>query len=277
MGSKNEGVEMKQKASLVLLLMLFFIGVDYEFGNISNLDISTHNYFNVINAILILLLYILPFYLILRKLFAYWQVPRGFIPVFIAIGYFSTGWIAGYGNELFSKLIYAIAGKNDLTQSWSDALTAPLVEETAKFLAVFLIIYLLKNKNLKLVFLVGVCVGLGFQISEDITYVLDEASKSIQTIVPQAFSRISGSISSHWLYTGLLSIGVFSLLDKQAVIPNKFKWLCLLSPLLLHFLWNSPLNEFPLTGPILNTISILILIKIFQLLNQQQEKILEEG
>lgn len=267
---------MKRKISFILLLMLFFIGVDYEFGNISNLDISTNSYFSLIDTILILSLYIVPFGLILWKLFHYWKVPSYFMPAFIIIGYFSTGWIAGYGNDLLAKLIYLVAGKNDFTRNWSDALTAPLIEESAKFLAVFLVLYLLRNRDLKLVFLVGICIGLGFQISEDITYVLEEAAKSMHSIVPQAFSRVSGGISSHWLYTSLFSTGIISLMNKSTAIPQKLKWACAIGPLLIHFLWNSPINGLPLIGPVLNTISILLLIKVFQQLNQPQKISLEK-
>ncbi|RTK77938.1 PrsW family intramembrane metalloprotease, partial [Enterococcus faecalis] len=83
----------------------------------------------------------------------------------------------------------------------------------------------------------------------------------------QVFARISNAISSHWAYTGIFSTGIASILKKIQIFSKKDIYSFVVAPIILHFLWNSPMNEFSFKGinllpPILSVVTLLFVLKI---------------
>ncbi len=255
-----------KKIVLFILLFLLFVGVDYEFEAMSGLAVSSQQFFAVILAASLLLIYVIPFVGLLIFLYKRWQQPLYILPLTFFTGYFSTGWLAGEGNDWLGKKIMTLFGSKSPVMAWLDALTAPVVEEFIKLICVLLLVYLLNADNLKLYFLIGACVGLGFQLCEDVSYIFNIAAEHMNEIVPQAFNRLSGSLTSHWLYTAIFSVGVGSLKSKQ--LSKKATLVCLSAPILLHFLWNSPLNVSYFVSACLSSISAYLLLKLLPLLDK---------
>lgn len=167
------------------------------------------------------------------------------------------GWIASYGNNYIDSLIQDFV--------WSDALAAPIIEEGVKFLCVFLIFYLLDLKKMSEIFILGMGVGFGFQLMEDFSYIFIAASVSSQEIFIQTINRISGALGSHWAYTGIFSFGIFLFFfnNKKEVWTQSVKYI--ISPVLLHFFWNSPINEtYYMTSYILTTITLTMIVMIMK-------------
>lgn len=251
---------LKKALVLFFLLVVAFFGLDYEFGNLASLNISIGAYQQVFFAIGLLLLYAGPLLFLFYTAAKRWKLPMTVFPLIVFFGGFSSGWIATFGNEWVNSGITAVFGPSSLLKQWSDALSAPFVEEFSKGLFALCFLYLLKIEKPQAALLTGMGVGLGFQLIEDIAYITEAANKSLQGVIPEALNRVSGSFSSHWVYTGIFSLGVFYLM-KQIKGQRAFLWV--LTPILLHFLWNSPWNDSIWLGPVLNALTILLLVYLF--------------
>ncbi|MBF8807396.1 MAG: PrsW family intramembrane metalloprotease [Enterococcus lacertideformus] len=235
-----------KKVILFLLLFLMAIGIDYEINSIGKLDASNGNKVLVLIAILLLLLYILPALFLFFHYEKYFSVPLYLLGIGLFFGSFVPGWLAAYENEFAKNLMNMLVCGNSDANEWLTALTASIVEETVKASCALALIYLFNKRRLSEVFFIGACVGLGFQILEDMSYIVNQANESMQELFPQTMLRISGAISSHWAYTGLFVLGLFCLLTKSNKCSLQKKYVWLFSPLVLHFLWNSPLNQWML-------------------------------
>ncbi|OJG76133.1 hypothetical protein RV10_GL004194 [Enterococcus pallens] len=264
---KDEGdVLMKNALILFFLLVIAFFGLDYEFGNMADLGLTTQGYQQVFLAIFLLLLYVVPLLYFFHRIAKRWKVSMGLFPFIVFLGGFASGWIASFGNEGVSSGLTALFGHSALLKQWSDALSAPLVEEFSKGLFALCFIYLLKIQKPQAALLTGMEVGLGFQVIEDIAYIAEAADKSLRGVIPEVLNRISGSVSSHWVYTGIFTLGLFYLLRH---IKGQKAFLWILTPVLLHFLWNSPWNDSFWLGPVLNALTILLLIYLLLRLDKQ--------
>ncbi|OTP10748.1 hypothetical protein A5844_000882 [Enterococcus sp. 10A9_DIV0425] len=264
-----------KKVILFLFLLLAAIGIDYEINSIGLVNLSNENELFLLVAILLLSIYIIPASWLLFRYKNYFAISVYVLSISLFFGCFIPGWVAAYGNEAAKPIIDSVAHESSSLNAWISALTAPLVEETVKGACAVGLIYLLKKQRLSEVFFIGVCVGLGFQILEDISYIVNQAGDSMKEIFPQTLLRISGAISSHWAYTGLFVLGLFCLIHKNSGIPAKKGYLWLLSPIGLHFLWNSPLNEWTigdlsLISAILTAITLLLIIQVIQYLAQHE-------
>ncbi|MEO1771525.1 PrsW family glutamic-type intramembrane protease [Candidatus Enterococcus ferrettii] len=263
---------MKKALVLFFLLVIAFLGLDYEFGNMADLGLSTHDYQQVFSAILLLLIYVLPLLYLLHMAAKRWEIPMILFPFIILFGGFSSGWIATFGNEAVGSGLTALFGHSALLKQWSDALSAPFVEEFSKGLFALCFLYLLKIEKPQGALLTGMGVGLGFQLIEDIAYISDAAEKSLREVIPEALNRVSGSVSSHWVYTGIFTLGLFYLIKH---VKGQRAYLWLLAPIILHFLWNSPWNNTFWLGPVLNALTILLLVYLFLKLDGESEIVKE--
>jgi RsiW-degrading membrane proteinase PrsW (M82 family) len=127
---------------------------------------------------------------------------------------------------------------------WGAALAAPFDEELAKGAGVLLLL-VLATKVVRTPFdglVLGAFVGLGFQISEDISYAWIGAADAFgnvgvgwQTIV----ARTLVSIPSHWMYTGIFGAGLVWFVGRPGVPARKRLGAGLmLTAMLLHGLWD---------------------------------------
>ncbi len=97
---------------------------------------------------------------------------------------------------------------NTLLSDLENAIAAPLVEEPLKLLAVAFAVYLVPVKKLKSFLMLGITAGMGFQISEDFSYILSDLPEGFSFTISGILGRITGGVASHWLYTALTTLGL---------------------------------------------------------------------
>ena len=174
----------------------------------------------------------------------YTTVPRdlaasGFVWGFVA----ATGAFALYANGAVISL-YAKAFGASFAFDWGAALAAPIDEELAKGAGVLLLL-VLAPKLIRSPFdglILGAFVGLGFQISEDISYAWIGPANSFgdigvawSTIVARTLS----SIPSHWMYTGIFGAGLIWFVGRPDVPARRRLGASLmLTAILMHGLWD---------------------------------------
>ena len=122
-------------------------------------------------------------------------------------GVFITGWIAGYANTISHDWVTAHLSSKSFFYRFEDALMAPLVEEPLKLAAFLFAIYMVPTKSYKGLLLVAITAGLGFQISEDFSYILSDLPDGFSYTIQDSWSYCC-AVSSHWLYTSFLAMGL---------------------------------------------------------------------
>jgi protease PrsW len=174
----------------------------------------------------------------------YTTVPRdlaatGFVWGFVA----ATGAFALNANDAVMSL-YAKSFGASFAFDWGAALAAPIDEELAKGAGVLLLLTL-APKLIRSPFdglILGAFVGLGFQISEDISYAWIGAANAFgdvgvawSTIVVRTLS----SIPSHWMYTGVFGAGLIWFVGRPDVPARRGLGAGLMiAAMLMHGLWD---------------------------------------
>ena len=151
-----------------------------------------------------------------------------------------------------------------------NALAAPLVEEPLKLLAVAFAVYLVPLKKLKGFLLLGITAGIGFQISEDFSYILSDLPEGFSFTISGILGRITGGVASHWLYTALTTIGLALMFRFAKTQKTYFKagLFYFLSAFVLHFFWNSPLTsietDIPVIVPVMTALAVFIFYQAYR-------------
>lgn len=199
---------------LAAFLFLFLVGPFAEFGNIDRGTIHhapqlAEHYQTMLLCFSLLLIYLVPFFLFVRYTRMRAGVPRWLVVLAFASGLFVPGWIAGELNAGADDLLRLLASKS-FVSTWGDAIEAPLVEETLKLLTVVAVLSLVGRRDGRDWLVGGMCVGMGFQFSEDLGYIEDQivaGHHGFETAVPVTLDdRISGALVSHWTYTALVAV-----------------------------------------------------------------------
>ena len=175
----------------------------------------------------------------------YTTVPRklaaaGFVWGAVA----AVGAFALFGNDAVMNL-YAKAFGASFAFDWGAALTAPVNEELAKG-AGMLLLLTLAPRLIRSPFdglVVGALVGLGFQISEDISYAFLGAANSFGDLGAAwatIIARTLASIPSHWMFSGIFGAGLVWFIGRPEVPARKGLGAALmLTAMLMHGLWNA--------------------------------------
>jgi protease PrsW len=175
----------------------------------------------------------------------YTTVPRdlaatGFVWGFVA----ATGAFALYANGAVIDL-YAKTFGASFAFDWGAALAAPIDEELAKGAGVLLLL-VLAPRLIRSPFdglILGAFIGLGFQISEDISYAWIGSANSFGDI-GVAWStivvRTLASIPSHWMYTGIFGAGLIWFIGRPDVPARRGLGTGLmLTAMLMHGVWDA--------------------------------------
>ena len=175
----------------------------------------------------------------------YTTVPRelaatGFVWGFVA----ATGAFALLANGAVTSL-YAKTFGASFAYDWGAALAAPVDEELAKGAGILLLLTL-APKLIRSPFdglILGAFVGLGFQISEDISYAWIGAADSFGD-VGAAWStiivRTLSSIPSHWMYTAIFGAGLIWFVGRPDVPARRGLGAALmLAAMLMHGVWDA--------------------------------------
>jgi protease PrsW len=163
---------------------------------------------------------------------------------FVWGGVGAIGAFALLGNDAVMSL-YSKAFGASFAFDWGAALTAPIDEELAKGAGVLLLL-VLAPRLIRSPFdglLLGAFIGLGFQISEDISYAWIGAANSFgdvgaawQTII----ARTLASIPSHWMYTGIFGAGLIWFIGRPDVPARRALGAGLmLTAMAMHGLWDA--------------------------------------
>lgn len=253
---------MKKKTIYAIFLFLFAFGFEKTMLSINLNQVSYIAYLVTLAGISLYLLYLVPFIFGVRYLSKKLDASMKVFVVAFICGVFMATIFSSYANELLEKFWSHYMSAKTLDK-WSAALTGPFTEEIIKAVFALLLLSLFKIKTAKDYLLAGLGSGIGFQFMEDISYMLPKEStkEALSDIFPQILDRLSGSLASHWTYTAIILIGIY-ILTKES---KKAKGIAfVLSPVVLHFSWNSPLSDsqgqYSLTGPILTTLTLGIFI-----------------
>ncbi len=122
----------------------------------------------------------------------------------------AVGLLAGSAE---SQLPVVLTASSTTVQGLLGALTAGFLEETIKglgILAVFLLIQ--RPRTLVDGFVIGATVGLGCELMEDLAYVASgtwmSGTDSPASYLPVIATRAVTSVSSHWVYSGIVGVGL---------------------------------------------------------------------
>jgi protease PrsW len=172
------------------------------------------------------------------------------VPLKLSAAGFVWGGVAAIGafamlaNDAWISIYAKLFGAS-FAFDWGAALAAPIDEEIAKGAGVLLLLTL-APKLIRSPFdglIVGAFIGLGFQISEDISYAFIGAANSFGDIGAAwgtILARTLVSFASHWTYTGIFGAGLIWFVGRPDVPARKGLGVRLmLGALLLHGLWNA--------------------------------------
>ena len=195
---------------------------------------------------LLLLLYAVPAALIIRWLDSYEKEPRSMLIAAFAWGFFGATFFAIFGNGYWGVVITKVAGA-EFAHYWTPALTAPVVEESYKYIGLVMLFLIARAEFDDLLdgFVYGAMIGLGFAVAEDLFYFILVGGGSIVAVMMMFIFRVVlYGIYSHYLFTGIAGIGLAYFVARRTSTP----WLkrfavaagMLMLAMLAHFVWNSP-------------------------------------
>lgn len=263
-----------RKTVVFVYLLLLSIGLQYETSRYTSGDLTGSEYGIVSLSILLALFYILPGLFILYYMSKKWGTSRLSVTLSLLGGLFLAGWTASFANTYLHDVIAAAFPDSGFWNTYESALVAPLVEEPLKLLPLAFTLYLAPVKNLKSLLLLGAASGLGFQIVEDFSYILSDLPDGFSYTVSGILYRTTYSISSHWIYTALMAVGLALLFrdGKKRVSGLVFVLLALAT----HFVRNTPFSELetdlPFTGPLVSAVTIFSFYLLYQFVVENNKK-----
>jgi protease PrsW len=186
----------------------------------------------------------------------------------------AIGAFALLGNDAVMSLYSKTFGAS-FAFDWGAALTAPINEELSKGAGVLLLLAL-APRLIRSPFdglILGAFVGLGFQISEDISYAWIGAANSFGDIGAAwgtIVARTLASIPSHWMYTGVFGAGLIWFIGRPDVPARKGLGAGLmLTAMLMHGLWDASAaiesdSVFSIVPAIVAAVLISVFIWVYQ-------------
>jgi RsiW-degrading membrane proteinase PrsW (M82 family) len=166
-------------------------------------------------GLILLALYTLPFVWFITRTDRYDRVPGTLALMgFLWGGLVATWVIAVPGNGAMLS-IYAKLFGNDFATSWGPPLTAPFVEESAKYCGLILL-FLLARSHVRSAYdgmILGAFVGLGFQVFENFSYIIEGVaanfgSRPVQDTLQMFIIRGLSGLWSHAAYTAIAGAGL---------------------------------------------------------------------
>ncbi|HEL0577604.1 TPA: PrsW family intramembrane metalloprotease [Streptococcus equi subsp. zooepidemicus] len=263
----------KKIIATTLFMLLVFNGIEYECLNLISPKQTFYQSAALILSTSLLGIYLIPFSLAIAYLKGLYQIRTTTLILAGLGGLYISGFLASFGNQVLEQFWVSLIKPNIALEEWTGALTGPFVEEPIKAFAAMLVIYLLPAINLKQKLVISLISGMGFQLTEDISYIASAADRSINDILPTTLARISSSPNSHWVYTGIFTMGVYLLIKKSQLFPRSLQIFWVVSPLALHFIWNSPISDLAGIAVIHGTITTLIFISLFKKIHALDDSI----
>lgn len=254
---KTEGL-----AALILLLSLGTLNSSGDF--LGPEHSSVLKYIEVYSSFLMLLIYIVPFVFFMKWLCKKYSISGLELMLAAFCGAFIPSPFAGALNDGFTHHMSHLLG-HYYSDAWMGSFEVGIVEELLKLGTAALILYVLGRKSLKIYLSIGMCVGMGFQIEEDISYITESGFKHVNESFPTAINRIQGSIGSHWTYTAVAAAGLYLMVTARGNKKKRNKGLGLiLLAIADHFLYDTPIGDINLFSALLTVAILLPLVLIFK-------------
>lgn len=263
-----------RKTVVFVYLLLLSIGLQYETSRYTSGSLTGSEYGIVGLSIFLALFYIVPALYLLYHFSSKWETSKLSVTLSLLGGLFLAGWTASFANTYLHDVITAAFPDSGFWNTYESAIVAPLVEEPLKLLPLAFALYLAPVKNLKSLLLLGVASGLGFQIVEDFSYILSDLPDGFAYTVSGILYRTTYSISSHWIYTALMAVGLALMVKKGKKRVSGLGFMLL--ALVTHFVRNTPFSELetdlPFTGPLVSAVTIFSFYLLYQFVAGQKNQ-----
>lgn len=231
---------MKSKIIIGILVIISLWRLAKEVLILQVLPMTSSQKLECISAIfLLILLYVLPLSLLVLYLLKKEGKSIHYFCIAFIFGGLVIGHLSGILNFRLIDEIKHLFPYSKALVSWLPSIVPPVVEESLKAGLAFLLLVCWKQKDIRQFFIIGLGTGLGFQFSEDYTYIIGgivDREAPIRT----ALLRMETAYASHWALTAILVVGIYFLLHGRHIQKKWQTALCLVSPLFLHIAWNSP-------------------------------------
>lgn len=263
-GSSKGKHEKRRMAAVCILIFLFASGLIIDESDFLGYHhTSAVQYLEVYSAFLLLLVYIVPFAFFMKKLCARCAMSGLELCAAVFCGAFIPAALAGEWNGSFSDWMTALMG-DSYSDAWLGSAQTGISEELLKLVTTALLLVVLNRKTLKQYLMTGMCVGMGFQIEEDMSYITDSGFKNVNDAFPTALDRISGALGSHWAYAAVTAAGLYLIVraDDRHHRRNGICWILLV--MADHFLYDTPLGDSLLVNAILTVIVVLPVFLFFR-------------
>lgn len=247
-----------------VLILLFALGLLINESDFIGQDSTAAvQYLKVYSAFLPLLAYIVPFGIFMRRVSAKYRISGLELLAAAGCGAFISSAFAGELNGGFDDLMTGVMGKA-YSDAWLGSLETGIAEELLKLGTAALLLYALGRKSLKDYLSIGMCVGMGFQMEEDIAYITDSGFKDVNQAFPAALDRVSCSLGSHWAYAAVTAAGLYLIVRTSGQNHRRkgLGWILLV--MADHFLYDSPIGEPQLFNALLTVAVVLPVILFFR-------------
>ena len=252
----------KRLAAACILITFFAYGlVINESDYLGKSHTTAIQYLEVYSAFLPLLIYIIPFLIFMKHMVIKYEMSGMELLTAVFCGAFIPAALAGEVNGGFDDLMKSLMG-HAYSDAWLGSLEAGIAEELLKLVTTAMLLYVWKRKTLKEYLAIGMCVGMGFQIEEDISYITESGFKNVNDVFPTALDRISGALGSHWAYAAVTAAGLY-LVVRACGKNHKRKgigWIVLV--MADHILYDTPIGDVTLFNVIL-TVAVVLPVVIF--------------
>lgn len=262
----------KLSALFIFYVIVFVMGFEKLFLNYQVENGNHTVYLLSFFGLFLCLIYLVPIFHFSTYFIKKFQDSTLFFLISFATGAFITVGLTADLNAYFEGIIGSHMAA-DTKEAWQYALASPWVEEIVKGIFALIVLLILNKKEKFHYFFSGIGIGLGFQFLEDFGYILPETMENgaMEKIIPNALNRISGSISSHWVYSAIFMVGIYYILREK----NPRGILLMIFVVVVHFIWNSPLlgnaGESVLS-PILTVITFVMFLRIGYDIIKEKEK-----
>lgn len=262
---------MKNKKLINTYIILLIIGIYALYKAYYVEELNGEIYLEILKTATLLLIYIVPAIIFGSILSKRYGGSRKLLFLSIFTGAFITLSISIYFNEAIENGFRYLM-KEDTFYNWQDALSSPYTEEILKMATAFLCMMML-NARKKVDFLIsGFGVGLGFQIMEDIGYIIpyDSTYDEVSMIMANSIDRLKGAIGSHMIYSAVFMMGLYYYSKGE-----KLKGLALMVIVSVnHFMWNMPLKA---TWLDIIIILMVVIIFIYEIVEIKRESNLQKN
>ncbi len=262
---------------IIITLALVFIGFNDYFYQFAEKDKSQALFPTFLIASSVVFLYAIPVALFIFYLVKRLNVSGKIVLLSIILGFTLPLYLASQGNSLISLFLFSINVPKEILSKWGAALTAPFTEEIAKGSVVLLTYFFCKKISLKDAFISGMISGFGFQVLEDVAYIFQSTFGKTNTGFSIAFERLSNALGSHMAFGVVFGVGIIALIKRGSSIPKSKALFFLIAPIVLHFVWNSPLEGDWVT-PLFGSINLCLAYYAFTFvdsLDENEETIIE--